>query len=75
MEALAHDTIPYIHRIFHTRTNIPKMKQANNGKAEIARTYRRKHGNEMPTRQLAKLLFEENQAKFKDLEDARWALR
>jgi len=46
-----------------------------NGNADIARMYRRKHGNDMPTKTLAKIMYEENKAKFKDVERARYWLR
>ena len=44
-------------------------------KAQIAREYRKKHGMEMPTKQLARIMYEENKSVFTDLEDARGSLR
>jgi len=44
-------------------------------KAQIAREYRKKHGMEMPTRQLSRIMYEENKSAFQDYEDARNALR
>lgn len=44
-------------------------------KAKIARDYRDKHGMDVPTKKLARIMFEENKLLFKDLEDARTILR
>jgi predicted phosphodiesterase len=44
-------------------------------KADIARNYRRKFGVEMPTLKLARIMFKEEKLTFKDVEDARYALR
>ncbi len=44
-------------------------------KAEIAREYRKKHSMEMPTKQLARIMYEENKSVFTDIEDARGSLR
>ena len=44
-------------------------------KAQIAREYRKKHGMEMPTKQLARIMYEDNKSVFTDLEDARGFLR
>jgi predicted phosphodiesterase len=44
-------------------------------KAQIAREYRKKHGMEMPTKQLARIMYEDNKSVFTDLEDARGSLR
>ncbi len=44
-------------------------------KADIAREYRKKHGMNMPTNQLARIMYEENKEAFKDKEDARERLR
>jgi predicted phosphodiesterase len=45
------------------------------GKGEIARKYRIKHGQEMPTKKLARILLKDHPFLFKDVEDARSALR
>ena len=45
------------------------------GKADIARQYRDKYGMEMPTLKLARIMYNENKLTFKDVEDARSALR
>lgn len=42
---------------------------------DIARKYRKKHGAEMPTLKLARIMYGENTLSFKDVEAARWALR
>jgi predicted phosphodiesterase len=44
-------------------------------KADIARKYRKKHGGEMPTQKLARILYKENKLTFKDVEDARDKLK
>ncbi len=44
-------------------------------KAQIAREYRKKHGMDMPTKQLARIMYEENKSAFTDVEDARGSLR
>ncbi len=44
-------------------------------KVGLAIEYRKKYGMEMPTRQLAKIMYSENEKLFLDLEDSRWALR
>lgn len=44
-------------------------------KADIARSYRDKHGMEMPTLKLARIMYKENNLLFKDDEDARTSLR
>jgi len=51
------------------------MKNNNNGKSEIARKYRRQHGKEMPTSKLAKIMYEAEPSRFRDVEDARYYLR
>lgn len=48
---------------------------ANNLKSEKAREYRAKHGKEMPTLKLARIMYNENNLLFKDVEDARFFLR
>jgi predicted phosphodiesterase len=45
------------------------------GKSDIARAYREKHGVEMPTLKLARIMYGENNILFKDVEDARYWLR
>lgn len=40
-------------------------------KVGLAREYRKKHGMEMPTRQLAKIMYSENQKLFSNVEEAR----
>lgn len=42
---------------------------------EVARLYRERHGWDMPTRKLAKIMFDENPLQWKDLEAARASLR
>jgi predicted phosphodiesterase len=44
-------------------------------KANIAREYRNKHGMEMPTLKLARIMYNENKIVFKDVESARDVLR
>lgn len=44
-------------------------------KADLARKYRDEHGMDMPTKKLARILFNENKLMFKDVEDARMILR
>lgn len=44
-------------------------------KISIARTFRTKYGMKMPTLKLARIMFNENKLTFKDIEDARSALR
>ena len=44
-------------------------------KSDIAREYREKHGWEMPTLKLARILYAENNLLFKNVEDARLSLR
>jgi predicted phosphodiesterase len=44
-------------------------------KADIARKYRDEHGMEMPTLKLARIMYKENNLLFKDVEDARTAIR
>lgn len=44
-------------------------------KAGIARQYRDKHGIEMPTLKLARIMYNENNLLFKNVEDARMNLR
>ena len=44
-------------------------------KTNLARKYRDEHGMEMPIRTLAKIMYKENEAKFSNLEDARYYLR
>jgi predicted phosphodiesterase len=44
-------------------------------RAQIAREYRKKFGMQMPTSALAKIMYDENVAAFKNFEDARSALR
>lgn len=44
-------------------------------KADLARTYRDKHGVKMPSAALAKLMYSERPEMFKNIEDARWYLR
>jgi hypothetical protein len=43
-------------------------------KRNIAREYRDKHGMEMPTTKLARIMYNENKLMFKDVEDARKTL-
>lgn len=44
-------------------------------KTDLAREYRKKHGSEMPTLKLARIMFAENNLLFKHIEDARDRLR
>lgn len=44
-------------------------------KKEICTQYREKYGWEMPTLKLARIVYKENNLKFKDVEDARYILR
>jgi predicted phosphodiesterase len=44
-------------------------------KSSIARKYRKKHGVEMSTLKLARIMYNENKLMFKDVEDARGKLR
>lgn len=44
-------------------------------KTDLARKYRNEHGMEMPTLKLARIMYKENNLEFKDVEDARSALR
>lgn len=44
-------------------------------KSDIARDYRDKHGMEMPTLKLARIMYNENNLMFKDVEDCRTSLR
>jgi len=44
-------------------------------KSDIAREYREKHGWEMPTLKLARIMYAENNLTFKNVEDARLVLR
>ncbi len=48
---------------------------ANMGKADLARKYRDIHGMKMPTLKLARIMYNENNLLFKDVEDARARLR
>lgn len=48
---------------------------APNGLSEVARQYRKKHGKEMPTKKLARIMYNENKLLFKDEEHARARLR
>ena len=48
---------------------------SNTLKSEKAREYRSKHGAEMPTMKLARILYNENPLLYKDVEDARCKLR
>lgn len=43
-------------------------------KAAIAREYRTKYGMDMPTRKLSRIMYNENNLTFKDIEDARTVL-
>src|SRR6478752_5181868 len=47
----------------------------NNGKADLAREYRKKHGSTMATKKLARIMYDENKLIFTDVEDARTRLR
>lgn len=44
-------------------------------KSDVAKKYRKKHGIEMPTLKLARIMYKENDLLFKDVEDARTILR
>ena len=44
-------------------------------KTDIARDYRKQHGNEMPTIKLARIMYNENKYTFKGVENARSILR
>jgi predicted phosphodiesterase len=44
-------------------------------KGDIAREYRKKHGPEVPTLKLARIMYKENKRVFNDVEDARDRLR
>ena len=44
-------------------------------KTQIAKEYRKKHGMDMPTLTLARIMYKENKEAFKDVEDARHSLR
>lgn len=44
-------------------------------KADVARKYRDEYGMEMPTKKLARIMYDENNLLFKDVEDARRVLR
>jgi UDP-2,3-diacylglucosamine pyrophosphatase LpxH len=44
-------------------------------KSQLAREFRDKYGMEMPTKKLARIMYEEHPLLFRDLEDARMALR
>lgn len=44
-------------------------------KADRAREFRNKYGIEMPTRRLAEIMYKKHYKEFKDVEDARYALR
>lgn len=44
-------------------------------KADLAREYRTKYGGDMPTLKLARIMYNENNILFKDVEDARRRLR
>lgn len=48
---------------------------ANNGTTIIAKEYRDRYGNDMPTLKLARIMYEENKLKFSNLESARRTLR
>jgi predicted phosphodiesterase len=50
-------------------------RSSNTVKTDTAREYRRKHGPDMPTLKLARIMYAENSLLFKDLEDARGKLR
>ena len=43
--------------------------------SDIAREYRKKHGMDMPTKKLSRIMYEENKFTFKDVEAARISLR
>jgi predicted phosphodiesterase len=47
----------------------------NNGGSQIAREYREKYGNDMPTLKLARIMYEENKIVFTSLDAARKNLR
>jgi predicted phosphodiesterase len=44
-------------------------------KSTIAKLYREKYGNEMPTLKLARIMYKDSPAAFKDVEDARKSIR
>lgn len=44
-------------------------------KSDIARSYRKKHGMDMPSLKLARIIYKENNLSFKDVEEARNVLR
>lgn len=44
-------------------------------KTELAKEYRKKYGNEMPSLKLARIIYKENNLLFKSIEDARGFLR
>lgn len=44
-------------------------------KTQLARKYRDKYGKSEPSRKIAKIMYDENKLLFKDLEDARYAMR
>jgi predicted phosphodiesterase len=48
---------------------------SNLGKSDLAKEYRKKHGDKMATLKLARILYNENKLLFKDVEDARQRLR
>lgn len=47
----------------------------NSLKSDTARAYRKKYGKEMPTRKLARIIYNENKALYKDVEDVRNRLK
>lgn len=51
------------------------MKGVNYGKSDLARSYRKKYGHEMPTLKLARILYRDHPAMYLNLEDARHVLR
>lgn len=65
--------------IHHTQNSSLKMPQSNHltpgTKRNKARQYRSKYGPGMPTRKLARIMYNENTLMFKDIEDARFCLR
>lgn len=44
-------------------------------KSKVAKEYRKKYGNEMPTMKLARIMFNENNLLFSNVEDARSSIR
>lgn len=50
-------------------------RNGNTIKTDIAREYRRKYGMEMPTKALARIMYDENKLLFNDAENARTILR